>query len=305
MDEHTPRILIVANPNSGGGKAGRLLPLTQAALEARGYAVQVFKSSGPNQIQAVVEELDEELEALVILGGDGTVREVVQAAPGPGLALAVLPTGSANVLAKDLRLPKKPAQLAEMVAVGKTQVVDSARARVLEPEGQPWQTLLLMAGAGLDGRIVQTIHENRAGGTLGKSRYIRPTLSVVFRQKYRGQWLVFDDGRREGPFAQLIVTNVGTYGGIWKLPGGVRMDDGSLDCIGLRAKGPLGWFRHAILGTLNLLRVDKKVFHEQVRHVRVESDGHEPCPFQLDGDPGGQTPFEIEVLPATIRLLVP
>ncbi len=305
MATETPRILIVVNPNSGGGKAGRLCPMVRAALEAKGYAVEVFQSSGPGQIRACVEALDERPEALVILGGDGTVREVVQAEPGPDLALAVLPTGSANVLATDLRLPRKPQALADMVSAGKTRVVDAARARILEPEGQGWQTLLLMAGAGLDGRIVQAVHEKRSGGTLGKSRYILPTLNVVFRKQYQGQFLVLDDGRREGPFAQLIVSNVSTYGGVWKLPGGVRMDDGYLDCIGLRATGFLGWLRHAVLGTCNRLRVGKRVFHARVQHVRVESEGSEPCPFQLDGDPGGNTPFEIEVLPGAVRLFLP
>lgn len=305
MAPTTPRILIVANPNSGGGKARRLLPLTRDALAARGYSVQVFESTGPDQIRQRVAVLEDRLAALVILGGDGTVREVVQAEPGPDLPLAVLPTGSANVLATDLGLPRQPEALAEMVAAGKTLVVDSARARGLDPEGQEWQTFLLMAGAGLDARIVDAVHRKRAGGTLGKLRYVGPTLRIVFGQKYGGQWLVFDDGRREGPFAQLIVTNVGSYGGIWRLPGGIRIDDGYFDCIGLRARGPLGWFRHAILGTLNRLRVDKKVFHEAVGHVRVESEGGEPSPFQLDGDPGGRTPFEVEVLPGTIRLVVP
>lgn len=300
-----PRILIVANPNSGGGKAGRLLPLARAALMARGYEVSVFESTGPDQIRARVENLDEKLHALVILGGDGTVREVVQAGPGPDLPLAILPTGSANVLATELRLPKKPDGLADMVHRGRTRLVDSGRARALVPEGQAWQAFLLMAGSGLDARIVQRIDESRAGGTLGKMRYVRPTLSIVFGEKYRGQYLVFDDGRREGPFAQLIISNVTAYGGIWKLPGAGRMDDGLFDCIGLRARGPLGWFRHAILGTLNLLRIGPKVFHARIRHVRVEADGPEPCPYQLDGDPGGMGPFEVEVLPGTIRLLEP
>jgi diacylglycerol kinase family enzyme len=302
MSGEKPAVLVLANPMSGGGLAGELVPHLARDLGRLGYPVEVFQSARPGQITARVRRLrggGEEVGALVVVGGDGTMRETLMGDPSTELPVAMLPTGTANVLASELRLPKAPAETAAMIAAGKTRVVDTGLAR----QGERTQPFLLFVGSGADSRVVHEVHRLRAGGTLNKLRYFMPIARAVFGYRAVPHWFVLEDGTRLGPFEQVLVTNVKAYGGMWKLPGDIRADDGLFDCIGFRCKTGGQLLRHGILGSLNRLREGDDLVHRQAARVRIEAEGDDVV--QIDGDPGGECPVDVEVKPASLRLLVP
>jgi diacylglycerol kinase (ATP) len=302
-------VLIVANPQSGGGRARRLVPQVAAELHRYGFPVEQFESRGPGEIIDRVRTIAEPLAAVLVVGGDGTVREALAGGLDLAIPLAVLPCGSANVLGSELRLPRRPAPVARLIADGYSEVFDSGR---LEHVGENAQggsggdgsaAFLLMVGAGIDARVVNAVHRLRRGGTLGKLRYIGPAIAQFLAYRAAALWVTADDGVRHGPFAQVLITNVQSYGALWKLPGGVDMQDGLLDVLGFRARGRVGMFWHALLGTLNLLRVGPNLWHAQVRQVTLSAEPGSP--IQVDGDPGGSCPVLIRVEPASVRLMVP
>ncbi|PIE24727.1 MAG: hypothetical protein CSA62_02525 [Planctomycetota bacterium] len=293
--------LVLVNPSSGGGLAGELAPYLVRELNRRDIPTLARKSERPGDITAEVQRRRGEIAGIVAVGGDGTMREVLAAAPPAELPITMLPAGTANVLAAELKLPKRPELCAKMIAAGHSRCFDVGSYRCADqPQAAPF---LLFVGAGPDARVVSDVHSRRKGGTLGKLRYAMPIAREIFGYEAQQHWIVLEDGRREGPFEQVLVSNVAAYGGFWQLPGKVRMDDGLLDVFGFRIRNGLALLSQGIRGALSKLGSQQDLQHYQVVRVRIESEA--AAPIQADGDPGGSCPVDIEVQDRQIRLFLP
>lgn len=300
-------VLILVNPKSGGGLAGELVPYLARDLGQSGFPVELFQSSAPGQITRRVVAMSNENSslsgkhsALCIVGGDGTVREALQGRPDPELPVAVLPAGTANVLAQEFRLPKRPADTARMIEQGRTRRLDAAL--VDRGDGDPL-AVLLMIGAGIDSQIVDRVHRKRSGSTLGKLAYLGPIARSLASYRRVDHWIVLEDGSRHGPYAQVIAANVAGYGGVWRLPGAVDCNDGLFDVYGFRASGAMGLLKHGVKGALGKLVEGPELEHFQASALRIEADG--PSLLQCDGDPGGACPVDLRVIPNALRLAIP
>lgn len=300
MPDSKAPVLVLANPSSGGGLAGELVPYLVRDLQRLDYPVEVFTSSRPGQITSRVRAARCPLSAIAVVGGDGTVREALQAEPDPAVPVAVLPAGTANVLALDMKLPKAPRETSAMIERGRFRLLDLG---LIRREGGRPELFVLFVSAGTDARIVHQVHEKRAGGTLKKLDYVAPILGSILRFEGVPHWFVLENGERHGPFEQVLVTNIRSYGPMWKLPGAIEMDDGLLDCLGFRVRSGGALLRWGLRGTFNLLRESEDLVHMQAARVRIESA--EQSPVQVDGDPGGNCPVEVEIEPDRLRLLVP
>ncbi len=299
MPKERKPILILANPSSGGGLAGELAPHLVEFLAERGRPSEVFFSSAPGQITERAKEEGGGTTPWVVIGGDGTIREVLAASPGPDRPIAVLPTGSANVLATSLRLPKAPRETVRMIEAGRTRLLDAGRLR--NREGT--RDFLLMFGSGFDGRVVREVHEKRKGGTLGMFRYFGPILGNLYGFEPVRHWIRLEDGERRGPYDLVIVTNVRHFGGLWKFPEGIEPDDGLLDCLGFKAQNAWSLIRLGFRGGVGALREGIDLECHQAARIRIEAEKEEPT--QCDGDPGPSLPVEITVLPSCFRAIVP
>ncbi|MFV2068135.1 MAG: diacylglycerol kinase family protein [Pirellulales bacterium] len=302
-----PPVLLLVNPTSGHGTARQLARQMQRALEGIAAEIETFESRGPGDITERAGAVRDASTVLLVVGGDGTVREVIDglsvAAP-----VAFLPSGSANVLATELGLPRTPQGVARLITQGNRRLLDTGSIANSDSQqrgdGPPVDhTFFLMVGAGIDGRIVRRVHAHRHGGTLGKLRYVRPIIDELVTYRTVDHWVELDSGTRCGPFAEVIVANARSYGGFWKLPAQIVMGDGWLDVLGFRAAGRTALFWHAIRGIGNCLTPGATLFHARVRNVRITADS--ASPLQADGDPCGACPCEIRIRPASIRLLVP
>ena len=297
-------VLILANPKSGGGLAGELVPYLIRELGELGYPVEVFQSSAAGQITRRVLALraaEEAHTALCIVGGDGTIREALQGRPPDMLPLAVLPTGTANVLAQEFKLPKNPCETAHMIERGKTLRMDLGVLRH-GPESRS-EVMALMVGTGIDSQIIERVHNKRGGSTFGKLAYLGPiTMSLIGYKKHQ-HYVILEDGQRHGPFAQVVVANIAGYGGVWRMPGKVAFDDGLFDVYGFHAKGAFGLLKHGLKGALKKLEEGPELEHFQASRIRIEADGESPV--QCDGDPAGYCPIEITVVPKALNLIIP
>jgi diacylglycerol kinase family enzyme len=128
---------------------------------------------------------------------------------------------------------------------------------------------------------------------------------VSIAREFRGvdSTVVIDDRTVRTTMLLVVVSNIQLYGGVVKMTPEARLDDGLLDVRIFRGMGRSWVFRHvAGVFTHRHLR-NPMVWHYQGRHIVIDTTV--PVPVQLDGEPVGETPIAIEVVPRSLRVLVP
>ena len=286
------RLLLVANPISGGGRGRALAPALAAALAQRGVGAEVYLTEAAGDAARRAEAAGREpWDGLVALGGDGTVNEVLNGMPDLSRPLGVLPVGTANVLARELQLPQSAEAAADVISAGHLHelavgVCDERR-------------FLLFVGVGVDGAIVKRLSEVRTG-TLGMHKWLGPLLHTVRRWPQHSLTVRCDDGPALTDVSSVLVTRVRTYGGIMRLPDADR-DSGELHVLAFHMRSRLRWLYHGLRATIGGLRPGRHLTVRRARRVHIDG----AAPFQIDGDFGGESPLTVSLLPTPARLYAP
>ncbi len=293
------RIVIIANPVSGSGKGLRLAREVARRLAERGETPEVVETARAGDACRLAGGCAG-AAVVAAVGGDGTVNEVLNGlCPGP--ALAMIPGGTANVLAKELGLPRDADGLARTLAEGREIPwdlgVDASRGR----------KFLLFASAGYDAHVVHLFHAARKGPVRMRQYLWWGMKSILeFRAPRIGVEL---DGAALGEAAWVIVSNVAAYGGPLVFTPRAKADDGSFEVLVQRGRGRFDvvkMFARAFTGWLSgdELPLPGVSLH-RARRVRLSSLDGAPVPLQVDGDPGGHLPADLELVPGGVRVLAP
>lgn len=298
------RVALLVNP-----AAGRHDPALIARLAARlatlGFAVETLVSRAPGDLAARLPGLAADVVA--VAGGDGTVNEVVGALAGlAGVRprLAVIPHGTANVLAHEYGLPGGDAAIAAMIAGGRTRPLCLGSARA---DGEAARPFFLMTSAGFDAEVVHAV-EARAKQTFKKFAFLVTALRRGFRDRPKvAVTATRADGAGTTQFvcADAIVTNARHYGGPFVLTRRVAMDRPGLQLIALADDRPLALLGAALRLAFGRLEGSAKVVSLAVDHVRLASVDDRRLHVQIDGEPHGLTPVEVHVTDVALDLMVP
>jgi diacylglycerol kinase (ATP) len=295
------RVLVVVNPVSGRRRALRAVPRFLDALRKAGGRAEEFRTAAAGDAtRAAAGARGGGFDAVVAVGGDGTVNEILNGLDGSGIPVAILPTGTANVLARDLRIPFDPEGAARTAALGAVRTLDTGSAAAAGPGGGR-RRLLCCAGAGLDGAVVAAVARAR-GGRLGFRGWLGP-LWRTLRDYPFPPLRVTVDGVPAAPCTVAVILNAGHYGGIFDLVPGTRPDDGAFDLCLLDARRRRSFFRYLWAARRGTLARHGDAATARGTVVRVEADV--PVPVQVDGDPFGTTPLEVTLVPASAQVLVP
>jgi len=286
------RALVVVNPIAGRGRADDHAQELARGLEGLGAEVEIFRTGARGDAAAKVAELAPGVDLVVVVGGDGTLGEVLSKLP-TRVPVAMLPMGTANVMAMDLRLPRRVPALLQAIAAGRTVDIDTARVN--------GRLSFLVLGVGFDGEIVRDV-DNRRRGPITKAFYLRSVLRCLWRNRPPELHVWVDGESVPGNWGWVLVSNIVGYGGILKLSPDRLLDDGLYEVYLFPRGTRRALLGYGLLGLLGRLpgRSCKMV---RAKHVRVESD--HPVPYEVDGDFGGETPVEFEVVPGHHQLIVP
>ncbi len=284
------RVLFLANPRArNGAEARELVP----DLEAEGVAVEFAMPEGIEAMLETIRATAASVDRIVIAGGDGSIAAALPALLEVQKPLAVLPLGTANDLARNLRLPSSRAEQLRLVARGGVRRIDLARAN-----GRP---VLNAVSIGL-GAAVAALHQGTAKRLLGVLNYPR-VLYVAWRRIHPFRVDITCDGAtHRGHFIHLAVVNGRFHGGgIEPRPGGT-ITDGVLDLYALR-DGPV--FRlMQIMASLKIEGVEsRKAFRLQGRHIRIATSRRRRA--NIDGELTGETPLEIDIMPKALPVVAP
>jgi len=300
------RVLISVNPKAGKASAGDRVEQLTRLLTRHGLQVDVLTDLAEVAAGANRWHTEGRLRALVGVGGDGTAAELVNRTD-PGVPITLLAAGTENLLAKYLGLSESPETLVKMIAAGSILRLDAGRAS--------GRIFLLMASCGFDADVVQRVHDLRKGH-ISHLTWIKPILKSIRRYQYpeiRVYWDQPDDNGAGSEPAEsrpkhatvrwLFVFNLPCYGGGLRLAPEADGTDGLLDICTFR-RGSLWHGLRYVAGVL-LGRHQRMAdcTTGRLRRLRVTSEGK--VPYQLDGDPGGFLPVDIDVLPDRLTVLVP
>ena len=286
------RFCLIANPVSGTRDRRALVDAVAAGLQARGHGVDVCLTTGPGDATTFAAASD--ADAVVAIGGDGTVTEVAEGLRGRDVPLGVVPAGTANVLARELRLPWDAARAVD--------AFDAGRERRLDTGVCNGRRFLLMIGAGLDGAVTHA-HTRAASGHNSYLRYVRPVWQTVREMPLAPLRVTVDGESMPEGVTSVVVGNVRGFGGVFEATSGARPDDGVFDVIGLTGRGRLRWTAYLVAALLRQLR--RMPGTHSRRGTRIAIEGDRPIPMQRDGDPFGFTPADIAIEPGALRVIVP
>ena len=287
------RVLVVANPVAGRGLGERVGRAVAEGLRRRGVAAELHLTGTRADRRTRLAAECAGADVVVAVGGDGTLREVLEGLPDPDVPVGVVPAGTANVLARDLALPRGVDRAVDTILRGKCIRLDVARVG--------GRLCFLAASVGFDAMAVRELERRRRGpvswwtwaGALARTfaRYRPPRLTVEI-----------DGTALPGQWGLVIVSNCVRYAGLLRLAADRRLDDGLFEAHLLRDASRFGLAAAVACGVVAGLP-DGVCELRRARRVRITSE--EPVPYQVDGDRGGETPMELEVLGRQHRLLVP
>jgi diacylglycerol kinase (ATP) len=296
--------LLVANPIAGAGRGERAAQGLQEALLAAGLRSELKLTRGSGDACRFAAERAPECDLVVSIGGDGTLREILNGLHQDGDELrlcppvATMPMGTANVLAIDFKLPKKIPGIVEMIRGGVTRELDIAQ---IGSEGGPKITSFLAIGAGFDAEVVHRLDAARQG-PISKLSYIPHVARAVATFRPPALTVTVDGAALEGTYGQIMIANIINYGGILKLDPATQSDDGFWELYLWRKGNRRELMRSAIRGAIAHLPGGPCT---RVRAKKIQISSTSPFPYHVDGDPGGFTPFEFEVTGRRQAILVP
>ena len=289
-----PAIAVVAHAGkSFGGGLGQL----REVLAREGFAdplwYEVKKSrKAPKYARRA---LARGAEVIFVWGGDGTVQRCIDAMAGTEAVLAILPAGTANLLAANLAIP---ADLTEAVQVGLL-----GDRRVLDTGSVNGEHFAVMAGAGFDARLIKEADRGMKD-RVGRVAYLCAGSRNLSARRVGA--VIEADGRRffKGRISCVLIGNVGRVLGGVEAFSGAQPDDGLLELGVVTAKDPVEWAR--TLSRVALGNAEKSPFVEVTRGRKFRIRFDRPFACELDG---GSRPavekMRIKVHPSSIRICVP
>jgi diacylglycerol kinase (ATP) len=300
--------LLIHNPNAGSGGNARRTKVDEARriLESRGIRADLQETTAPGEAIEIAKRATTDGRQLVIAcGGDGTVNEVVNGLAGPQnghrVPLALLPAGTANVLAKELELSWDIPKAAEQLASGEVREIALGLATPLE-QPEKARYFLSVAGAGPDGRITYAV-DLELKARFGILAYWWQGAREVFNYKFRHFRVTGEGQSRE--VSLVIVGRTKHYGGPFKITTEADLFEDQFEFLGLTTQSGLKYLSYLPTLWMGDLRKEEGVYFWKSNRLVCESIDDNPIYAQVDGEPLARLPVEFRIVPGALRLLVP
>lgn len=287
------RFALLVNPASAGGKALKALPAVHETLDRLGAPHRTITTRSSEHAAEEAAKAAAAGETVAALSGDGTLRPLAGALKGTGAALAIIPCGRGNDLARVLEIPTDPAEAARVAVEGPERPID-----VGEVDGTPFVGI---ASFGFDSEANRIANDAKL--IRGTAVYLYAALRALAAWKPAAFTLTIDGERHDYTGYSIAVGNSKAYGGGMMVLPEAELDDGRLDVLVSKEAGKLTFLR-GVLQTFKAAHVDSP-HAEFLRGEVVEVASDRPFVIYADGDPIGATPAIMRVQPRCLRVIVP
>jgi diacylglycerol kinase (ATP) len=300
--------LLIHNPNAGNGGSGRRRMLDEARriLSLGGIEADLQETRGPGDATVMAERATREGRQLVIAcGGDGTLNEVVNGLAaqqnGHRVPMALLPGGTANVLAKEIGLPWDIPAAAKKLVHGEVKEIALGLATPLK-EPSKARYFLSVAGAGPDGMIVYSIDLDLKA-RVGILAYWWQGAREVFRYKFPHFRVVTGENKLDATL--VVVGRTKHYGGPFRITDEADLYADQFEMMGLTTQSGFRYLSYLPTLWLGKLRGTEGVHYWKANSIVCEPLDSNPVYAQIDGEPLARLPVEFKIVPRALKLLVP
>ena len=288
------KVLLLVNPISGQG-GGRLISgdLDQR-FRSHGIPPETVVLAEPGQAEEIIRAKGREYQAVVAVGGDGTVAEVAGAVYSAGInrPIGVIPLGLSNCLARHFHLPLQPLQAADTVCGGESRPMDLAVVA--------GQAVFSFLGAGFDAAVVWKVATGRKG-PIHDFAYVQSAMSVFFSRPWTILGVHIDGRPIDGRWFQIIISPINNYAHYFSLEekngfyAYLFQGSGGRHLLRTLARGGL---RRRLERACDLMIPVRERF-------RIETYSGRNGFYQFDGEAGGPLPVDGVIKRAAVEFIAP
>ena len=306
MSSESRDAVLIVNPTAGGGRRVPQLDEARRIFRDAGIETEIQQTTAPGEATVLAQRAVEQSRQLVIVcGGDGTVNEAVNGLACSQVPMAVLPSGTANVLAKELSLPWNLPRAAARVVRAPYRRIALGLAIPEKSSGEP-RYFLSLAGAGADGALVSAVRPEiklRAG--------ILAYWQEGFRQLSRYDFPLFHTmmagpGNGDGIDASLVIVGrTKNYGGPFKITTEADLLRPEFELAFVTTRSAWRYIAYLPLIWAGKLRGARHVRFFKTSSLHCASTSSSPVLIQVDGEPAGRLPVEFRIVPDALTLAIP
>lgn len=288
------RAIAILNPNTGRLPADKVLWLVDRILSSK-FDIEYRESKYAGHERELAQQAATETDLVIAIGGDGTVGHVASGLIDTDTALAIIPTGSTNVIARGLRIPGDPFRAARALRNDVTE-------RWIDVADCDGRAILHMAGTGLDSLMFRDTPP-RLKRFLAWAAYIPPAVKHLSSRPWEYQ-ITIDGTPIETDARMVLIANGGFVIHPWfKVGEDIKIDDGLLDVCIFSPPSVFGSLTLALWITIG--KVKRSRHFSQIKGTTVRITSTPPAPVEFDGDYIGTTPFEVSLRSHALPILIP
>ena len=293
------KVVVIRNPTGGRGAHNRIWPDVLARLRASFSDLAVHETEYPGHAQSLALEASNGDSHLVIaVGGDGTISQVANGIFGTNCTLGIIPGGTGNDLCRTLEIDQDPLRAVDTVIGAIATPIDVGRWR---SEGSE-RIFVNVAGIGFDAAVATRINSGFKR-IRGKTAYLAATVAELARFKPRSLQVTTNGETRQLAPMLLAIANATTYGAGMKIAPQASVVDGLLDLIIVQNLSKLSFIKSFPL-VFKGAHLDHPAV-DLIKTNRLELKFSEPTPFLVDGELITATDLNIELIPGSLRVILP
>src|ERR1051325_4200891 len=270
---------LISNPKTGRYAARRLRPVEELAsrLESLGFKVDLKLTGGPGDATEIAARAARNGSSdVIVAGGDGTINEAIQGLAGTAARLAIIPRGTANVLARELDLPLDEEQAIAVIAQGKSRKIYLGL--MTDETTNQSRYFVLMAGIGLDASVVGRVQPSLKK-RIGKGAFWISGLSHLATWNPQPFTLEINGDQYKATFA--AIGKAARYGGDLAITPGARLDQPDFEVCIIQTTSRVRYLRLLSYAMRNGMPRDKP----EVRFVNAVSvKAYGDAQVQIDGE---------------------
>lgn len=289
------RYKLIANPASGSGRTRRVTARVVDLLGRRNIPFDLEFTTAPQQAAEIAARSCDDHDAVVAIGGDGTIHEIAGSMLRCEKPLGIIPAGSGNDFVKSLRVPTDTEEAVKVLLAGKTRTIDVGTIN--------GRCFVNVVGIGFDAAVNHNSHVLR-WPSRGILKYLIALIKTIGTYHAVPLAVSIDGLQTDGDLYLLTIGNGSVCGGGFKLTPQATLDDGLLDVTMVRpfsVPALLRYFPRLFDGTIG--RVTRYVSLKTAMKIRIESRGS--LPIHVDGEIYREdtSVIEIEIAPCALSVI--